>query len=200
MIQNLFHRKLGLIFCIGMLGVLWNCKSNEIAAEKKYTSEISTLETFMEEGAYYVDVEEAFPFNSVATTQVLNSLLLQQTGNNAARIDVSGDGSFIEIQNDSVKGHLPFFGERRLSGGSYGGRGGSIRFEGISKDYEKAINKNKRKLEINFKTNQNEESTESYNVSLEIYPSERVNITIVSAFKTIMRYSGRLKPVNVESQ
>ena len=200
MVNKFIYKRLRLLFCLGIISVLWNCKSNDIAVDKKHTTEISTLETLMEKEAYYIDIEVAFPFSTAATTQVVNAILLPNTGNSAGRIDVSGDGNFIEIQKDSSKGSLPFFGERRLSGGPYGSTDGSISFNGIHENYEKTINEGKRKLEIKFKAIHNGESSESYDVNIEIFPSKRVDVRITPTFRTYMRYTGRLKPVKNESK
>ena len=67
-------------------------------------------------------------------------------------------------------------------------------------DFEKIINTNKRKLEINFKTNQNGESSESYDVNLVLFPNNRVEVKIASTFKNFISYTGTLKSLNIESQ
>jgi len=194
MIRKLIFKRLRILYCIGMLCILCNCKSSKVTEEQKYTADINYLEMLMEKETYYLDIEVAFPFNTAATQQVANALFLSRTGNSANRVDISGDGHFIEIQTDSVKGDLPFFGERRLNAGNYGGTNSGIAFNGIKKNYQKTINKEKRKIEIKFKTNQNGEPSESYDVSLEIFPNKSAVVNITPNFKTFMRYTGTLKP------
>ena len=194
-----YYRFIQLVL-IASLGLLFNCKSNTIAQDKTYSDELAQLQMLLDEETYYIDIEVAFPFTTAATQQVFNELFLSRTGNTASRIDVTGDGHFIEIKNDSVKGDLSFFGERRMNSGPYGSTNTGIGFEGVPENYEKFINKDKRKLEIKFKTNQKDQTSESYDVSLDIYPSRRVEVRIASTFKTFMRYTGTLKSSKKELQ
>ena len=198
MVKNSIYKRLGLLCCFGILLILCNCKSNSIVEDKDSTAGITSLETLIEKEVYYIDIEAMYPFNTAATTQVINALMLTNTGNSASRIDVGGEGYFIKIENDSVKAILPFFGERRLNAGNYSGRDGSIKIEGIAKEYEKIIKK--KRLEINFITNQIDEPSEAYDVNLEIFPNKRVSVKIIPNYKTFISYSGILKPVIVESQ
>ncbi|WP_179019532.1 DUF4251 domain-containing protein [Winogradskyella forsetii] len=190
--KSAIYKRLGLLLCIGILGILWNCKSTDITDDENYTADINKLEILLEKDTYYINIDTALPFVTAATQQVANALFLSRTGNTASRIDVMGDGHFISIQNDSVKGDLPFFGERRLSAGPYGGRNGGIAFEGLPGNYEKNLNKKKRKLEIKFTISQNGEPSEHYEVNLDIFPNKNATININSNFKTNMGYSGTL--------
>ncbi|MBC3846281.1 DUF4251 domain-containing protein [Winogradskyella echinorum] len=195
MIKAHIYQRIKLLILLGVFCLLFNCKSKANLNDSAYVADISQLEALMENDAYHIDIEVAYPFTTAATTQVVNALLLQNTGNSANRIDVRGDGNSVIIQNDSVIGDLSFFGERRLSAGRYGSSDGGIHFEGIPKNFEKTINKEKRKLEINFKTNEKQQSSETYDVNIVIFPSKRVEVKVTSTFRTFMRYSGRLLPV-----
>ncbi|MBF8149503.1 DUF4251 domain-containing protein [Winogradskyella sp. F6397] len=192
MIKRLNNKKLGILFGIAVLGLLWNCKSTDVTKGESYLSEIHSLEQLMQNDTYYIEVDVAYPFVTAATQQVANAILMPGTGNSASRIDVAGDGHFIEIQADTVKGDLSFFGERRLNGGSYGRANGGIVFEGIPKAYEKTINKENRTLNIEF--NISGEGTENYDINLKIYPNHKAVVDVRSNFRTVMRYDGRLKP------
>ncbi|WP_178988478.1 DUF4251 domain-containing protein [Winogradskyella schleiferi] len=199
MFKRAIYKRLGLLFCISIIGIFWNCKSSDITDDENYTTDINKLEMLLEKEAYSIDIEAALPFVTASTQQVANALFLSRTGNTASRVYVGGDGHFIEIKNDSVKGDLPFFGERRLSGGPYGGRNGGIAFEGLPENFEKSLNKNKRKLEIKFSISQTGESSERYDVNLEIFPSKNAVVNINSTYKTSMGYTGNLRLEN-ESQ
>ncbi|EDP70870.1 hypothetical protein FBALC1_08923 [Flavobacteriales bacterium ALC-1] len=196
MVHKLIYTRLRLLFCFVIATLLWNCKSSDI--NNTNSTEIASLEALMNNSAYYIDIEVAFPFTTGATTQVLNALLLRNTGNNAGRIDVRGDDNFITITTDSVSGNLSFFGERRLSGGRYSGSDGSIHFEGFPEDFKKTVNKSKRKLEIDFKTQQKEQSSEGLDVNIEVFPNKKVVVKVTSTFRTFMHYSGVLKPIKPE--
>ncbi|WP_299122976.1 DUF4251 domain-containing protein [uncultured Winogradskyella sp.] len=198
--MNHTYKRLQVLLCFGLICLVFSCKSNDTAMSSNSTLAFSELETLLEKEDYYIEMESAIPFNTLATTQVINSLMLRNTGNNASRIDLSGDGNFIEIKNDSIKGYLPFFGEQRISSGRYGGTDTAIQFEGLAKDYEKSIIDKKKKLEIEFTTNHKGDNSERYDVRLEIFPNKRVMVSITPTYRTIMRYSGRLKPIKDKSQ
>lgn len=193
MYKNFILKPFRIFSLIAILAVFWSCKSNDVIASDKHAAEINKLQLLMDKDAYYIDIEVVYPLNTVATQQVANALLLSRTGNNASRIDVTGDGHFVQIKTDSVKGNLSFFGERRLSGGHYGSTNGGIVFNGLPKDYQKAINEKKRKLEIKFTTNQEDEISENYEVKIEIFPNNKVNVNIASTFKSFINYSGTLR-------
>ncbi|MUU77121.1 DUF4251 domain-containing protein [Winogradskyella endarachnes] len=193
MYKNSLFKPLHLILVLVFTIVLWSCKSNSVSSSKTRLDDINKLQMLMDRDAYYIDIEVVYPLNTLATQQVANALLLSRTGNNASRIDVSGDGHFVQIKSDSVKGNLSFFGERRLSGGHYGGTNGGIVFNGLPKDYLKGINEKKRKLEIKFTTNQEDEISENYEVKIEIFPNNKVNVNIASTFKSFINYSGTLR-------
>lgn len=197
MYKKFIFKSFSLFFVLAILTVLWSCKSSDVTSSQKHTADINTLKMLMDKDAYYIDIEVVYPLNTAATQQVANALLLSRTGNNASRIDVSGDGHFVQIKSDSVKGNLSFFGERRLSGGHYGSTNGGIVFNSFPKDYQKTINEKKRKLEIKFTTHQEDEISERYEVKIEIFPNNNVNVNIASTFKTFINYTGTLRDNNL---
>ena len=123
--------------------------------------------------------------------------MFRNTGNNANRVDVRGDGNFIEIKNDTVKGYLSFYGERRQNSGEYG-RSSAIQFEEPLEDLSKKIDKDKGKLELEFSANQKGTDNEKYDLSIDIYPNKNVSVFITPVYKTFMRYSGILESVDVK--
>ena len=178
-------------------GSLWSCKTNSIAKIEAKAQDMALLESLQTQDDYRVEIEVVYPFTSAATTQASN-LLLRNTGDTANRIDVRGDGNFIEIKNDSVKAYLPFFGEQRLSAGDYGGTDLSIQIEESLKDFSKQINTKKGKLELDFMAHQKGQQNEKYEVNLDIYPNKTVNVNITPVYRTFIRYSGSLVPIDDE--
>ena len=189
------HKKLFLAYFVGVFCLFYSCKTNQIAKNETKAKDLATLDTLYNRDNYRVAIEVLYPFNTVATTQVFNTLL-RNTGNNASRIDVRGDGNFIEIQNDSVKGYLSFFGERRLNAGNYGSNNNAIQFEEPLKDLSKKINTDKNNLELEFTASQKGTDNENYQVNLKIFPNKYVSVNITPVYKTFIRYSGTLEPVN----
>lgn len=151
----------------------------------------ATLDSLYSQHDYRVDIDVVYPFNTLATTQVTN-LLLRNTGDTANRIDVRGDGNYIEIKNDSVVGYLPFFGERRLSAGAYGGANASIHFEEPLRAYKKEMILDRGKLLLTFKAEQKGSDNENYEIQINIYPNKQVSVDVSPVYKTFIRYDGHL--------
>lgn len=191
----ILHKGLFLLSCMAVLCLSYSCKSNKIEKEKAIAKDLETLESLYEQNDYRIAIQVVYPFTSVATTQVTN-LLLTNTGDTANRIDVRGDGNFIEIKNDSVKAYLPFFGESRINSGDYPGANLSIQFNEPLKDLEKQIVPKKGKLQLKFNAKQKNNSNEKYQINLDIYPNKSVIVNITPIYKTFIRYSGILVPID----
>lgn len=193
MMKKYFKYKLiKLVFLLVVSVLFWSCKTNQIAKNEAKAKNLATLDTLYNRDNYRIAIETAYPFNSTATTQVFNELL-RNTGNSASRIDVQGDGNYIEIKNDTVRGYLSFFGERRLNSGNYGGTDSAIQFEEPLKDLTKKINTDKINLDLEFTANQKGTDNENYKVNLMIFPNKHVNINITPVYKTFISYDGTLE-------
>jgi archaellum component FlaF (FlaF/FlaG flagellin family) len=188
--------RLKFLLFFGMLFMLWSCKTNKVQRNK--ADDLNILEQLSEQKNYHIGIETVYPFNTAATTQVLNSLL-SNTGNNASRINVSGDGNYIEIKGDSIKAYLPFFGERRLNSGSYGSADSGIQINDKLNDYSKEVDSRKRKLVLKFRAQQANQGTDKYDVTIEIFPNNKSIVNITPVYRTFIRYSGRLKPLKDKS-
>lgn len=191
------HNRLILLYFVSLTCLFLSCKSNEIAKGEAKARDMAILEKLHSQNNYRIAVEVVYPFTSAATARV-TSLLLTNTGDTANRIDLSGDGNFIQIENDTVIGYLPFFGESRINAGKYGGSSLSIQFKQPLKDLKKQINYSKGKLELEFTAHQEDNESEKYDINLEIYPNKSVDINITPTYKTFTRYSGTLVPFDEE--
>ena len=189
------YKNLSFVFLTAVLTLFWGCKTNKLDKNEAKAKNLALLETIFTQDNYHIDIEVAYPFTSVATTQVSN-VLLRNTGNTANRIDIRGDGNFIKIQNDTLTGYLPFFGEQRSGSGSYGGSNLAIQFDEPLEDLTKQLNKDKGKIELEFTANQKGTDNEKYDIRIDIYPNKNVSVNITPVFKTFMRYSGKLEPID----
>ena len=168
------------------------CKSADTSLTTEDTQALNELETLLNQKKYRIDIQTIYPFNTAATTQVLNAIVLQNTGNTANRINVRGDGNFIEVQDSIATSYLPFFGEQQMSTGSYGGRDSAIQFNGMVKDYSIERHKKNDGFVIAFTTKQNNHTTESYDVSIIVYLNKKADITVLSSHRNTIRYQGQL--------
>lgn len=136
-----------------------------------------------------IEVESAYPFNTNASQQVINALLIRR-GDNASRIDLSGDGHTVVVGPDLVKADLPFFGERRQGTGGYGNTQQSgVTFDAAPEDYEVTADLEKLKYQVEFDTNQ---GAESYNVNVTVFANNTAVIYVNSSARTRMEYRGRI--------
>jgi hypothetical protein len=190
--KNIIQHKYLKLICFGIfLSLFWSCKTTKIEKEKTKENDLAILENLFIQNDYHIEIDVAYPFNTASTAQVSN-VLFRNTINSANRIDVRGDSEYIKIKNDSVKGYLSFYGERRINSGDYGGRNVAIQFDGPLMDLEKEINKDKGKVELEFTADQSGNDSENYTVKIEIFPNKEAVVNITPTYKTFMRYDGRL--------
>jgi hypothetical protein len=86
---------------------------------------------------------------------------------------------------DSISAYLPYFGERRVSGGY--GANTDISFNGRVKGYEIVRDSLKHTYKIDFRMEQN---TEVYDVHLTVFPSRNANLSLNSTQRSTIRYDG----------
>lgn len=161
-----------------------SCSSSKPATE----ADFSALTQKIESEGVRIEMDAAFPFNTFASQQVLNSVLIGR-GDTANRIDLQGDGHYLEISADQVKASLPFFGERR-QGGNYMGSGDSgIQFESAPRDYKKQSIREPYGYKINFVA---VDGTENYDVEVLLYANGNATAFLWSNMRTRIEYRGRI--------
>ncbi|WP_138433984.1 DUF4251 domain-containing protein [Winogradskyella algicola] len=174
---------------LSMLVVALSCKSSETSAER--AQKLNTLESKLNSKAFKIDVNTVYPFNTRATTQVLNQVT-RYTGNTANQITVNGYD--ITFKNDSIIGELPYYGEQQLGGGRLNNQLGVV-LRGIPKDYSLTRHKKKDAYIMKFVMDDNSDSVETYNVIMTFYINNMVNINILSSHRTTIDYRGQLKAI-----
>jgi len=190
--KKLYTYYIFLLLLFGNFHLFTGCKSTETNLKTEDTQAFTELETLLKQKEYRIDIHTISPFNTAATTQVLNALVFQNTGNTANRINVRGDGNFIELQDSIATCYLPFFGEQQMSTGNYGGTDSAIQFGGMLKDYRVERYKKKDGFVIEFTTNQKNHTTESFNVSIIVFLNRSAAITLLSSHRNFIRYQGQL--------
>src|SRR5699024_10597117 len=123
------------------------------------------------------------PQQSRAFNQAVEQLNLNAVGNNAAMINVQGEGFYLKFKNDSVFAHLPFYGQR-YSGAVVNPQKNSIRFEGLPKALKINLGKNKNFQTIRFRINDKNRSTEHYRVGLKIYNNGKTDMIVTSSSRS----------------
>lgn len=129
---------------------------------------------------------------------VLNQLganNLLGAGNTAGRIYLLGSSQTFKLINDSAQVYLPFYGERRLSGGYNSSN--AVEFSGPVTDFKSEKNEKKKRTELSFTA---QETGENYNVNIDIYDSGRASIVVNSTHRSFIRYEGELLLDNIEGE
>lgn len=148
----------------------------------------ASLKAMIDGKSFEIISQSASPQNTTAFNAVANSGLFLAPGNTAGLISLIGNTNYLKVKGDTISAYLPFYGERRM-GGSYGTRGAGIEFEGVPSDYEVKIGK-KNVREIRFSIRDKEETSEQYQVRINIYPNLSANINVNSTHRTSMLYRG----------
>ena len=174
-----------LAIVVSMLAI--SCKSSESLAER--AEELNNLEKTLNNKDFKIDINTALPFNTNATTQVLNNLT-RYTGNTANRINVNG--YYITFKNDSVTGYLPYYGEQRLSSTRYN-NGLGIEFSGVPQDYELSKHQKKDAYIMQFTIKDDRDTVESYKIFITFFPSNTADVNIVSSHRNAIGYRGQLR-------
>lgn len=156
------------------------CKSAATAMDPQEKASIKEL---LESRSYRIDVTTVYPQNTATTNRVVNDLMIR-TGNSSNRIDVTGDGHFISIDDAIGTANLPFFGERRL-GSDYGGNDSGISFDNTIRNYSITDDKNAFKVKFQVRG-----TNDQYNITLTVFGNKSVTVFVSSADKTNMQYDG----------
>jgi hypothetical protein len=178
------------LLLLGLL-VLNSCKTAFTVDDR---SKLVDLQQQMNQQGFEFEADVVIPFNTQALNNVANDLLIR-SGNSVSRIDVQGDNYSLKIVEQEGEFALPFYGERRMSGGYAADTG--FNFTADIKNIKSSINDKKGYLSYEFTTRND---VESLNVELQIYQPNNVRLNINSSHRTFMKYEGRLKWLEIEEE
>lgn len=160
-------RKEGLFVFLGIVLLFGGQSlSAQTKAEKKAEQE-SQIKEAIESGAYVIDVSRALPMSGRA-------------------VNLTSSYS-LEVRNDSVYSHLPYFGQAYTA--PYGGGEGMIFKEPLT-DYKLTFDK-KGTASVVFKTRNSEDT---YEFRLQIFSNGSTTINVTSINKQGISYQGDLDP------
>ncbi|MGY5353802.1 DUF4251 domain-containing protein [Wenyingzhuangia sp. IMCC45467] len=168
---------------IGFLSMatIISCSSSKNITTQK---QIYKLDSLVNNKQFTIESTWAQPQVTTAMQQVLNSGLMQP-GSGAGNINLVGNYNYLTISGDSISSHLPYFGERQMQV-NYGGGDGAISFKGVMKNYEVKKNKD-HSYRINFSAQSN---SETFNVSIKLFPNLQSNMFISSGARFPISYTG----------
>ena len=97
--------KLKFLSALIIFGMVAACSSSKDPLVTADT--LNKIENLANERNFVVEFNTAYPQNTAASQQVLNSFLIQ-TGNSAGRIDIAGDGAKLTVDGETSTADLPF--------------------------------------------------------------------------------------------
>ena len=174
------------IFYITFISFIFiGCSSTQKASYTEADTE--ALKNLVEAKSFEIESTWAVP----QTTNSINSIGasgLLPPGSTANRINLIGNANHLRMEGDSVSAYLPYFGERQFSGGY--ATNNAIVFEGVPENYKVSKNKKNQNYKISFQIN---DKTESYKVTVLIYPSLNSSIRVTSSQRFPITYTGNAK-------
>ncbi|WP_194852521.1 DUF4251 domain-containing protein [Nonlabens antarcticus] len=173
-----------MIVSVLILG-LTSCNVSKTGSAKEYAA----LTDKIQNGTIRIAVDAAYPSNTAATQRVLNSVL-QGSGDSANRIDLTGDGHFMELNPQKVSADLPFYGEQRQGGGYNSRDNAGVKFEVAPDDYIVRSKENSYSYDISF--NANDPGNDNFDTEVILYANGNVMIYITSNRRSRIEYRGRI--------
>ncbi|HLS31174.1 MAG TPA: DUF4251 domain-containing protein [Flavobacteriaceae bacterium] len=178
--------------------VLFSCSSAKLADNDTKKVNTAKIEELIEKEAFKINVDYAFPKTSSQFNQAVQNLNLSAVGNSANRINIQGEGYYLEIKKDSVIAVLPFYGEQ------YSGyqitTHDRIEFKGDSEKYEINADPTKKsnRTRISFQIADANRIGEWYDVSLLIFENGKTDMQVSSSRRSIMAYRGEVEGEEAE--
>lgn len=152
------------------------------AETSQRTKELITQKRFS------IDCNTVYPTPTMALQAVANAGLIAP-GNTVSQISINGSYNQFRILGDSISVYLPYYGEQRMAGMSYGSTNTGIQFEGIpdTSNFTGNDKKGNRVLNFTFKND-----AEQCQAQVKIFPSGQSDIFITSSHRTSIRYTGSI--------
>jgi len=172
-----------LISCLFLLG----CNSSKKVIEA--TPQSKALEALVAQKQFIITSDRAFPRASTALNSLANSGLLG-AGNSSGSINLIGNSNYLKMEGDTISAELPYYGERQMGGG-YTSEAG-IKFKGIPKNYKEIKDTATQHYRITFQIN---EASESYMISLTLFPNWSSSIVVNSSQRSSISYLGNVAEI-----
>ncbi len=175
------------LFCLALFSQA--CKSSKTTVS---ADAFSAFEKRIEARHFFLEAQTANPMVTTAIMAV-NNAGMTPTGSSPGRIQLSG-GYGIRVENDSISVNLPYYGERQMGGG-YDPNDAGIQSKGLVPEMQMQTNNEHQRIEMRFTM---EQGSESLRFNVELFPSNRANITVVSSQRNTISYDARIKALEPE--
>ncbi len=184
------------IIGISSLMLVISCGSSKTFSDDDRLA-YAELQALVASQRFEINSDVARPMATAAFSQLANSGILQP-GSNIANIDISGNPNSLKVKGDSIIGYFPYFGEQRFGAGYPGNRHQGIEFRDLPETYEVTTNDKKQSVNIKINIDDLHRNGENYNLFITLFPNNRSVISINSTTRTVIEYSGKVKPLKDE--
>lgn len=151
------------------------------------TAKSRALDALVAKRSFQVVSDQASPLMTSSMAAVSNSGLLG-VGNSAANINLIGNYNYVKVEGDTISADLPYYGERQMGGGYTATSG--IKFKGVPDSYSLSKNETNQQYEIKFQMRG--EGTESFIVTLRLFPNWKSSLQVNSTQRNPIRYAGEV--------
>jgi len=174
----------GILLIAVMAVVLTSCGAKKAGTAEEFAA----MSQRVQEGELRIVAEAAYPGNTYASQQVLNSVL-RGTGDTANRIDLAGDGYYVQLSPERVQANLPFYGERRQGGGYGTVNDAGIQFDVEPTEYSLIKEEDRYRYRIKFDA---DKGIENFDTEVILFANGTAIIYVISSTRTRMEYRGRV--------
>lgn len=168
--------------------LLLGCSSSKNVMETNTKSK--ALDELVTKKHFKIISDWASPRASSGLNSVANSGLLG-VGNSGTRINLIGNTNFLKIEGDTLTADLPYYGERQMGGGYTSETG--IKFKGVPKVYQETKDSSSQQHRITFQIS---EGTESFGVSITLFPNWSSLIVVNSSQRSAISYQGNVQEIS----
>ena len=172
------------IILVFISGLLLSCGAASTATDTAKGS--AQLDDLVASRAFEIRSSWARPMNTASMNAVANSGLLP-AGSSVGQIDMIGNTNYLKVNGDEIEVFLPYFGDRQLSAGYQ--QDTAIEFNGVPDEFSIDKNKKGTGYEIKIRMSNN---MESFRLNVQLYPSLKSIITVISSHRTPIKYEGEV--------
>ncbi|MCK8520065.1 DUF4251 domain-containing protein [Aquimarina sp. D1M17] len=179
------------VFTILVSSVLLGCSSTNRVA--KQVAPNSMLDQWVEQQAFEISLDWAYPSASIALNNFANTRLAP-LGSTLNNISLIGNPNYIKMKGDSLSVYLPYFGERQLAA-EYNSNRGGIEFNGVPTRVKLTKNEKKQSYMYTFFLN---EGREANRMVITLFPNLVANVSVTSSHRTPITYRGEVSAFTQE--
>jgi hypothetical protein len=172
--------KTKLITIIITVIILVGCNSTKNVVTPEALAKVQSI---IDDDAFRIEAYSAQP----QTASTISNTGLLPLGNSGGNINLIGNQNYFIKSGDSLSVYLPYYGVRQMGGRIDNNIG--IEFNGVPKMTNYKFDSDKNLHVFDFKINN---STETLDVELIIYPSLNADIRIFSSHRTGINYRGKI--------